>query len=43
MKLLNPGYESKTTGGSLYYNAKVVTAIQDRVTQLKHVILLAQE
>ena len=22
MKLLNPGYESKTTGGSLYYNAK---------------------
>lgn len=22
MKLLNPGYESETTGGSLYYNAK---------------------
>ena len=22
MKLLNPGYESETAGGSLYYNAK---------------------
>ena len=22
MKLLNPSYESETTGGSLYYNAK---------------------
>lgn len=43
MKLLNPGYESETAGGSLYYNAKVVTAMQGRITQLKHVILQVQE
>ena len=43
MKLLNPGYESKLLEVAYIIMQKVVTAIQDRVTQLKHVILLAQE
>ena len=35
MKLLNPGYESETTGGSLYYNAKSGTcyAGENNVTE----------
>jgi hypothetical protein len=43
MKLLNPGYDQKLLEVAYIIMQKVVTAIQDRVTQLKHVILLAQE
>ncbi len=43
MKLLNPGYESETTGGSLYYNSKSGNCYAGQVTLLKHVILQVLE
>ena len=43
MKLLNQGYESETTGGSLYYNSGSGNCYSGQNNATQHVILLLQE